>query len=145
MGSISENFSFTEFERSKTAKDAGILNAITTFEVRDAIVALVENVLQPLRSAWGAPLKVNSGYRCPKLNAMVGGEPTSQHVRGEAADIDAPHPIKLAQLLVDMRLPFDQLIIYPTFLHISHRLEGPQRKQVLYSRQYRGRKVKVHE
>lgn len=143
MGTISKNFSFSEFERSDTAKSAGIRNAITTFEVRDSIVALVVNVLQPLRDAWGAALVVNSGYRCPQLNALVGGVPTSQHVKGEAADIDAKHPIKLAQLAVNLGLPFDQLIIYPNFVHISHKLDGEQRGQILYSSTYKGRRVRT--
>lgn len=142
MGSISKNFSYSEFEASETAKLYRINNHITTFEVRDAVRALVLNVLQPLRSAWGAALVVNSGYRCPELNALVGGVPTSQHVRGEAADIDAPRPLKLAQLAVDLGLPFDQMILYPNFVHFSHKLEGEQRGQILYNYRYKGRKVK---
>ena len=79
MGTISKNFSYREFEESKTAKDLGIINAITTFEVRNAVRELVLEVLQPLRDAWGKALHINSGYRCPQLNAAVGGAATSQH------------------------------------------------------------------
>ena len=143
MGTISKNFSYREFEESETAKARGILNVITSFEVRDAVRELVLTVLQPLRDAWGEPLHVNSGYRCPKLNVAVGGAATSQHVKGEAADIKADHPIKLAQLAYDMGLPYDQMIIYPTFVHFSHKKGGPQRKQLLYNKSYRGARVKV--
>ena len=141
MGTISKNFSYREFEESETAKARGIMNVITSFEVRDAVRELVLTVLQPLRDAWGEPLHVNSGYRCPKLNAAVGGAATSQHVKGEAADIKAPNPIKLAQLAYDLGLPYDQMIIYPTFVHFSHKKGGPQRGQLLYNKSYKGRRV----
>lgn len=138
MGTISENFSYSEFERSETAQRRGITNVITTTEVRDSIKALVDEVLQPLRSAWGRPLTVNSGYRCPELNKAVGGVPTSQHVKGEAADIACDGPLELAQLAYDLALPYDQMIVYPTFVHFSHKLVGKQRGQILYNKSYKG-------
>lgn len=143
MGTISKNFSYAEFETSPTAKAKGIINVISTFEIRDAVRELTLTVLQPLRDAWGEPLHINSGYRCPKLNAAVGGAPTSQHVKGEAADIKADHPIKLAQLAYDMGLPYDQMIVYPTFVHFSHKKGGPQRRQLLYNKSYRGNHVRT--
>lgn len=141
MGTISKDFSYREFERSEVADAKHICNVITSFEVRDSIQALTENVLQPLRDAWGKPLKVNSGYRCKALNAAVGGVPTSQHVKGEAADIAAGDPVKLARLAVKLGLPFDQMILYPTFVHFSHRLNGEQRGQICYNWRYQGEKV----
>lgn len=141
MGTISKDFSYREFERSKVADAKHICNVITSFEVRDSILALTENVLQPLRNAWGKPLKVNSGYRCKALNAAVGGVPTSQHVKGEAADIAAGDPVKLARLAVKLGLPFDQMILYPTFVHFSHKLNGKQRGQICYNWRYTGEKV----
>ena len=56
-------------------------------EVRQNIEALVANVLDPVRDEYGKPIYVNSGYRCAKHNAAVGGVPKSQHKVGEAADI----------------------------------------------------------
>lgn len=141
MGTITKDFSYKEFERSEVADAKHICNVITSFEVRDSILALTENVLQPLRDAWGKPLKVNSGYRCKALNAAVGGVPTSQHVKGEAADIAAGDPVKLARLAVKLGLPFDQMILYPTFVHFSHRLNGEQRGQICYNWRYKGEKV----
>lgn len=141
MGTITKDFSYREFERSEVADAKHICNVITSFEVRDSILALTENVLQPLRDAWGKPLKVNSGYRCKALNAAVGGAPTSQHVKGEAADIAAGDPVKLARLAVKLGLPFDQMILYPTFVHFSHRLNGEQRGQICYNWRYKGEKV----
>lgn len=141
MGTITKDFSYREFERSEVADAKHICNVITSFEVRDSILSLTENVLQPLRDAWGKPLKVNSGYRCKALNAAVGGAPTSQHVKGEAADIAAGDPVKLARLAVKLGLPFDQMILYPTFVHFSHKLNGEQRGQICYNWRYTGEKV----
>ena len=141
MGTISKNFSYHEFEYSKKAEEKGICNVIRTFEVRDAVKALVETVLQPLRDNWGKPLHINSGYRCPMLNKEVGGRPTSQHVRGEAADVACDNPLALAQLAYDLGLPYDQMIIYPTFVHFSHKLKGEQRAQILYNKSYKGEKI----
>lgn len=141
MGTISKNFSYREFEASDKADEKGICNVITSFEVRDAIKALVDTVLQPLRDAWGKPLHINSGYRCPELNRVVGGQPTSQHVKGEAADVACDKPVELARLAAAMCLPYDQMIIYPTFVHFSHKLKGQQRAQILYNKSYKGEKV----
>ena len=141
MGTITKDFSYREFERSEVADAKHICNVITSFDVRDSILALTESVLQPLRDAWGKPLKVNSGYRCKALNAAVGGVPTSQHVKGEAADIAAGDPVKLARLAVKLGLPFDQMILYPTFVHFSHKLNGEQRGQICYNWRYKGEKV----
>ena len=141
MGTISKNFSYREFEASNKADEKGICNVITTFEVRDAVKALVDTVLQPLRDAWGKPLHINSGYRCQELNKEVGGMPTSQHVKGEAADVACDKPVELARLAKALRLPYDQMILYPTFVHFSHRLKGQQRGQTLYNKSYKGEKV----
>lgn len=141
MGTISENFSYSEFEASDTAQRLGIINAITDFGVRDSIKALVLEVLQPLRDAWDKPLHINSGYRCPELNKIVGGTATSQHLKGEAADVACDDPLALAQLAYNLGLPYDQMIVYPDFVHFSHKLEGQQRRAILYNSSYHGRRV----
>lgn len=134
MGNISRHFSYSEFEKSHTAKARGFSNVIPSPGVKEAVRELTLSVLQPLRNAWGKPLIIRSGYRCPRLNAAVGGVPTSQHLKGEAADIGTATPVRLAQMVLDLRLPFDQMIVYPTFVHISHRKGGPQRGRVLFAR-----------
>lgn len=141
MGTISRDFSYSEFERSGTADRHGITNVITSFEVRDAVKALAEEVLQPLRDAWGGPLKINSGYRCPELNRLVGGVDSSQHLLGEAADVACDNPLELARLAKRLGLPYDQMILYPSFVHFSHKLDGGQRGQILYNRRYGGEGV----
>lgn len=138
---ISKNFTWSEFTKSDTAKRLHINNDITSWEVRDNIKALVEDVLQPLRDAWGGPLFINSGYRCLELNKAVGGVPTSQHTQGQAADVGCSDPFALAKLAKRMNLPFDQMIIYPSFVHFSFCKDGENRGKVLYSAKYRGPKL----
>lgn len=114
-----KDFSYREFEASPTAECEGICNVITSFAVRDAVKELTERVLQPLRDKVGHPLRINSGYRCPELNRMVGGVPTSQHVKGEAADIAAADPFLLAKVVrntPEIWKEVDQMILYPTFV-----------------------------
>lgn len=97
-------------------------------EAKANIEALVENVLDPVREWYGKPIYVNSGYRCPKHNAAVGGVPNSQHMRGEAADIRPREVGKIIEQLGN----YDQLIYYPTFVHVSWKRVGKNRKQIIY-------------
>ena len=92
---------------------------------------------QPLRDAMRVPLHINSGYRSSALNILLRGARNSQHTKGEAADIAAPDPLLLAQTVIRNRLPFDQMILYSTFVHISHKPDGPQRGQILYDSSYK--------
>ena len=107
---------------------------------RENIEALVEAVLDPARERLGKPIRVNSGYRCAKHNREVGGVAASQHLLGEAADV-APAGLqvtayglkeleRLARIIVENG-KFDQLIVYPTFLHVSWKRQGGNRKQIL--------------
>jgi len=84
---LSDNFTREEFEKSMTATRYGIDNRMSHTEIKAAI-ALCENVLQPAREALGKPIKITSGYRSPDLNKTIGGSRTSQHMKGEAADIE---------------------------------------------------------
>lgn len=135
---ISKDFKFSEFTKSDTATRLHINNAITDWDVRDNIIALVDNVLQPLRDAWGGPIFINSGYRCPELNKAVGGVETSQHTKGEAADCGVTDPYALAKVVKRMKLEFDQLGVYASFIHISYREDGPNRGQVFYGKDWKG-------
>lgn len=139
---LTKNFTLEELTRSATARKQGIDNTATDPLIRSALLHLAVNILQPLRNAIGKPLKINSGYRCPDLNKAVGGVPTSQHTKGEAADVAAADPLALAQQAKDMELPFDQMIIYPTFVHFSHKRNGQQRGQILYNRRWTGGRLK---
>lgn len=140
MGTLSKNFDWKEFEKSDTASRLHIVNVINDWEVRDNIKALVEDVLQPLRDKWGGPLFINSGYRSKELNEAVGGVETSQHRKGQAADVGVTDPYALAKLAKRMRLPYDQMIVYPSFVHFSHKADGENRGQILYNKKWKGPK-----
>lgn len=80
---------------------------------------LVER-LQKLRDHFGKPVTINSGCRCPRYNAYVGGTKMSQHKRGTAADVvvkDVP-PNEVAQVARDLGF---YVIEYPTFVHVDVR------------------------
>lgn len=141
MGTISKNFSFKEFEKSDTAARYRINNSIKDWDIRDNIIALVDNILQPLRDAYGEPLFINSGYRCQELNKKVGGVATSQHTKGQAADVGCSNPYELAKLAQKMKLDFDQMGLYPTFVHFSYNNDGENRNQVFYSKNYKGKEL----
>lgn len=141
MGTVSRHFSFREFEKSDTATRYHINNTIKDWDVRDNIIALVENILQPLRDEWGEPLFINSGYRCKELNEKVGGVETSMHRTGEAADVACSNPYELAKLIKRLGLEYDQVILYPTFVHIAYTRNRENRMQILYNKSYRGKKL----
>lgn len=85
---LSKNFTLEELIFSITAANNGWNNKPNA-EQRAYLKRLAVEVLQPIRDAWNKPIVVSSGYRCPKLNASVGGVKNSQHVLGQAADIQA--------------------------------------------------------
>lgn len=138
-GRISENFTWEEFQQSKTADKLGIDNRIPDESIASQLRSLVVTVLQPLRRAYGKPLAINSGYRSPALNKAVKGANNSQHTKGQAADIATDNPRELARLVLRKNLPFDQMILYPTFIHLSHKHPGSQRNQILYHKSYQGK------
>lgn len=100
---------------------------------------LCDELLEPVRALLGVPLRVTSGFRSPAVNAKIGGAKTSQHMRGEAADVvpvglDAEEAMRrIAEAVRDGRLVVDQAIVYRSgFLHLSRRSES-NRRQLLRS------------
>lgn len=67
-------------------------------------------LLDEVRVVYGAPIRINSGYRCPSLNKAVGGVSNSQHLKGLAADLHTADLKRLKQSIIDSGIPFDQLI-----------------------------------
>lgn len=100
---------------------------------RKNVEALIKEVLDPIRENLGRPIIVNSGYRCAKHNSEVGGAKYSQHLVGEAADIRHTDGTDVTDIVQTIKAngKWDQLIIYPTFVHVSWKRFGPNRKQVL--------------
>lgn len=122
----------------------------TTPEIEQNLTALVAAVLDPLRERYGKPINVNSGFRCKELNRLVKGAVNSQHMRGEAADIDTGSKTenkKLAKLIVQMGLPFDQLIDEANYawVHVSYKCRGVNRGQILRMRNGKYTSIKPEE
>lgn len=134
---LSENFSLREMTRSQTASREGIPNDPDPLVI-SRLRALCHKVLQPVRDHFGI-VSVTSGYRSAQLNAAIGGSTTSQHMKGEAADIEvAADNLELAHWIKE-NVEFDQLIsecyVYGEassgWVHVSYRADGQNRGQCL--------------
>lgn len=130
-------FTLEELTKSATARRKGIPN-LPNGEQKENLIALVDNVLDPLRKLWGKPIIVTSGFRCAKLNRAVGGVSKSQHTKGQAADIRTVENTtmenkRLFDVAMRSGFPFDQLIdeYGYNWIHISYNVKG-NRKQVLH-------------
>lgn len=86
---LSENFSLQELTKSETALRFGMKNEPSDADIQN-LKMLCEKVLQPIRDNFKMGVKVNSGFRHPEVNAKVGGSKTSDHCKGQAADIEIP-------------------------------------------------------
>lgn len=130
---ISEHFSWEEMTYSRVAVEAGLENEALPHEAMLALTALVQLLLEPLRQAYGEPIAITSGYRSPELNRLVGGVPSSQHIKGEAVDCYVPNAALLLEVLRENRFPFDQAILYrrKNFLHLSLKRKGNNRRQII--------------
>ena len=108
---LSRFFTLEEMTFSNTARAEGIPNQPGAVEI-ESLRALCGAVLDPLREALGRPVKVNSGYRGPALNRRLKGVAKSQHLTGQAADIQSPGMavVELFKLVIKLKLPFDQVI-----------------------------------
>lgn len=84
---LTNNFSLKELTVSDTATRLGLDNTPNE-AVTANLKTLAEQILQPVREHYGKSVKVNSGYRAPEVNAAVGGSKTSDHCKGQAADIE---------------------------------------------------------
>jgi hypothetical protein len=108
---LSENFSLSEMIKSETALRHGLENNPGDAEIAN-LKLLAEKVLQPIRNHYKTGVKVNSGFRHPEVNAAVGGSKTSDHCKGQAADIEIPG-VANADLAewIKGNLEFTQLIL----------------------------------
>lgn len=135
----SKYFKLEELLKSDTALTAQIEN-LPSWEDVENLNYLAVSVLDPIRESWGQSLIVTSGFRSPKLNAAVGGVPTSAHMIGGAVDLVLPRwsNRKMSELynliysLVESGvIVIDQVIYYrkKRMIHISN--DVPCRKQFI--------------
>lgn len=135
---LSEHFSLEEMTKSQTASRKGIDNTPGEKEIEN-LKLLCENVLEKIRINFGRPVTVNSGYRGPKLNKAIGGAKRSQHMTGQAADIEiAGMDNKVLFCWIRDNIEFDQLILEfhkpgipdSGWVHVSWNSKG-NRKQAI--------------
>ena len=130
---LSENFGLDEFTLSQEAVRRGIDNSVEPgSETHKCLKRLCNEILEPLRAELGAPIRITSGYRCPKLNVAIKGAPDSQHMSGQAADIVAggKTPLQVCRAVKKLGLPYDQLIHeFGVWCHVSVAAEGAEPRQ----------------
>lgn len=131
---LSQHFSLDELVFSQSALRKGIDNTPSAESIAN-LKRLCELVLEPARALLAVPLHVDSGYRSPILNNLVGGAPTSAHMDGRAADVvpigmDLPNAFALIRA---SEIPFDQAIIEcNAWIHLSIGFEGqPTRRMAM--------------
>ena len=131
-------FKFSELTASATAERLAIDNTPPR-AAQQMLTVLVEQLLDPIRRRYGAPIIVTSGYRCPALNTAVGGVANSHHIIGCAADITTGSIERnraLFALIIEMQaahaIRFTQLIAEKGYrwLHISY-VPGMLRNQII--------------
>jgi zinc D-Ala-D-Ala carboxypeptidase len=136
---LSPHFSLFEMLASQTATRKGITEQFEpSADVIENLKFLCNNLLEKIRTLNGnKPIHINSGYRCPKLNTSIGGAKNSQHVFGQAADIDFGSKEAneaFFNLIKGSNTLFDQLIneYNYSWVHVSIRKnESENRKQVI--------------
>jgi len=137
---LSEHFTLRELTRSQTAERLGIDNSPDSAEII-RLTRIAKDILEPIRMTFDVPFSPSSGFRCQELNDRIGGSATSQHCKGEAADIEIPgvSNLELARWCQD-NLNFDQLILEcwngkpdSGWVHIS-KIEGNRLEVLTYER-----------
>lgn len=135
-----KNFKLSEFFASSIADKNGIKNEPSLDEratIERNINLLVDNVLDPIRDKFCAPVIITSGYRCPQVNKLVGGANNSQHMSGCAADfhIKGFTYLMMRQVFINIydTMDFDQLIYYRSknIIHVSYVENGNRHEAFL--------------
>lgn len=135
----SKYFTLKEMLSSQTATRLGFNEQFNPSAlVISNLEKLCFNILDPLREELGVPLKISSGYRCLRLNNAVGGAKNSQHLTGQASDVEGMNitNAEIFETIKKMNLPYDQLIWEfgnkkePAWVHVS--TASNPRKQIIY-------------
>ena len=126
------NFKISELTYSETANIYKI-NNMPDIKSLDNMLELICYCLQPIRDKLQKPMTITSGYRCSKVNNLVGGANNSQHAKGQAVDfiVKVMTPTQVVDFIKKSGIEFDQLINeYNKWTHISF-VKGNNRKQIL--------------
>ena len=149
---ISKHISYKEGVYSRTATRLGIKNNPNA-EQMENMIAIAEEVFEPLRMWVGGPIKINSFFRSPELNKAIGGSGKSQHCHGQAIDLDDTFGRATnAEMyeFIKKHLDFDQMIWEfgdednPDWVHVSYVSEDKNRNRCLQAYKENGKtKYKV--
>lgn len=136
MTRLSPHFTLEELTFSQTAQRKAIDNT-PSLEVVAHLTTLA-NGLEDVRELLGQPIHVTSGYRCPSLNAAIGGAKHSAHMAGYAADFVCSGftPVQIVKAIARSGISFDQCIQEGTWVHIS--FDPEMRKEVLTAHFHNG-------
>lgn len=149
MKSISTHISYKEGTHSNTAIRRNIDNIPNDYQLAN-MNAVALNIFEPLREWAGGPIKINSFFRSPDLNAAIGGSSKSQHCEGRAIDIDDTFGHKTnAEMYnyIKENLNFDQLIwefgndANPDWVHVSYVSDDQNRNRCLKAERVNGKAV----
>ena len=133
------------FSISELCKTSYKIDNTPDLKAADNLLLLIIRVLQPLRDKLGKPIVITSGYRCPKLNSLVGGVANSQHTTGQAVDfiVNGMDVHTLFEFVRNSGVMYDQLIEEhskgKTWIHISYALKN-RRESLKY---INGKYIKV--
>jgi len=138
MEYISKNLTLQEVITSQTAIRLNIKNVPTSKEIEN-LKYIAEKIFQPIRAHFDVPIRISSGYRSKELNKAVGGSKNSQHITGQALDIQGTNGVKNSQIFeyIKKYLIFDQLIWEfgddkePAWVHVSLSKNEPNRGNIL--------------
>ena len=149
MKNISKNLSYKEATFSNTAVKNGIDNTPNEVQL-EAMRVVAEKIFQPVRKYIGGPLYVSSFFRSKELNSEIKGSKTSDHMNGQAIDMDADvfGGITNAEIFhyIKDNLEFNQLIWEygtddePAWVHASY-VEGNNKNEILIVKRVDGKSV----
>jgi len=144
---ISKHISYKEGVYSATATRRGIDNEPNNEQLNN-MGLVAEKVFEPLRKWVGGPIKINSFFRCLKLNTAIGGSKKSQHMKGQAIDIDDTFGVVANSDMynyIKNNLDFDQMIWEfgddenPNWVHVSYVSKEDNRNRCLKAYKEQGR------
>ena len=134
---LTPHFKLSEMLASRKAKEHGIAN-IPTEEAVANLRRLCENTLEPLRESLEVPVHITSGFRIRALNDLLAhSSDRSQHMAGQAADFYVGKGTReelikaFREILLNPKVDFDQLILYPGFIHVSYVSKEKNRHGIL--------------
>jgi len=144
---LSKHFSYDEMTRSQTASRNNIDNTPSSEQVNN-LIALCDNILEPVRIHFKKPVTVTSGFRCQELNSKIGSTNRSQHTKGEAADFvvnGKPTVTEVWKWIIESDLDFDQVIQeFGRWIHVSFKVEGKNRHKCSIAKKVNGKTKYFH-